>query len=124
MLKLLRLLLIYIGISSAALAQTVQSPSEFLGYHLGEQFTPHYRIVAYFNYVAQTVKNVKLQQYGTTNEGRPLVAMFIASAENINRLEEIRTNNLRLAGLDKTAPPTTNTPVIVWLSYNVHGNEP
>ncbi len=124
MLRVLRLLFACVIISSVALAQPVQSPSEFLGYHLGEQFTPHHRIVAYFNYVAQTVKNVKLQQYGTTNEGRPLLAMFIASPENIGRLEEIRTNNLRLAGLDKTGTPTTNVPVIVWLSYNVHGNEP
>jgi hypothetical protein len=124
MLKGFRLLFIGICISSAALAQKVQSPAEFLGYKLGDQFTPHYRIAAYFNYVAQTVKNVKLQQYGITNEGRPLLAMFIASAENINRLEEIRANNMRLAGLEKAGNATTNTPVIVWLSYNVHGNEP
>ncbi|MEO8887023.1 MAG: M14 metallopeptidase family protein [Mucilaginibacter sp.] len=124
MLKVLRLLFVGISISWAAMAQKVQSPAEFLGYKLGDQFTPHYRIAAYFNYVAQTVKNTKLQQYGTTNEGRPLLAMFIASAENINRLDEIRTNNLRLAGLEKAGIATTNAPVIVWLSYNVHGNEP
>src|SRR5260221_1856021 len=51
--------------------------------------------------------------------------MFIASNENIGRLEEIRKNNLRLAGIESTASPAiTNMPVIVWLSYNVHGNEP
>jgi hypothetical protein len=101
----------------------IQSPAEFLGYKLGEQFTPHYRIVDYFKYVAQASKNVKLQQFGTTNEGRPLLAMFIASDENIGRLEEIRHNNLRLAGMESGAP-LANAPVITWLSYNVHGNEP
>jgi len=82
-------------------------------------------------------KNVKLVQYGSTNEGRPLLAMFIASDENIGRLEEIRHNNLRLAGISSgsssgssstastaTTTATATTPVIVWLSYNVHGNEP
>src|SRR5258707_13230575 len=49
--------------------------------------------------------------------------MFIASDENVGRLEEIRKNNLRLAGIE-TATAMTNMPVIVWLSYNVHGNEP
>src|SRR6187402_2672409 len=100
MLKKIGLLFIGLGCMLAASAQKVQSPAEFLGYKPGDQFTPHYRIVAYFEYVAKAVKTVKLQQYGTTNEGRPLLAMFIASPENIGRLEEIRTNNLRLAGIE------------------------
>ncbi|OCX51137.1 zinc carboxypeptidase [Mucilaginibacter sp. PPCGB 2223] len=107
----------------SAQAQKIQSPAEFLGYRLGEQFTPHYRIADYFKYIAQSSKNVKLQQYGSTNEGRPLLAMFIASGENINRLEDIRKNNLRLAGIESGAASAL-TPAIVWLSYNVHGNEP
>jgi len=104
-------------------AQKIQSPSEFLGYKLGDQFTYHYRIVEYFKYIAQVSKNVKLQQYGTTNEGRPLLAAFIASDDNIGKLEEIRHNNLRLTGIE-TGAASANTPAIVWLSYNVHGNEP
>jgi len=103
----------------------VQSPDAFLGYALGEQYTPHYRIISYFQYLAANDPSaVKLQQYGTTSEGRPLVVAFVSSPENIARLEDIRTNNLRLAdaATDKTAPVETG-PVIVWLSYNVHGNE-
>jgi hypothetical protein len=125
MFKKLLLSFIFLSFIVAAFSQGIQSPSQFLGYKVGEQFTPHYKIVAYFNYIAHESKNVKLQQYGTTNEGRPLLAMFIASAQNINRLEDIRQNNLRLAGMEKGTPAATGTtPVIVWLSYNVHGNEP
>jgi hypothetical protein len=109
--------------SFTAFAQKIQSPSEFLGYQLGDQYTYHYRIVEYFKYIAQASKNVKLQQYGITNEGRPLIAMFIASDDNIGKLEEIRHNNLRLTGIE-SGNANTNTPAIVWLSYNVHGNEP
>ncbi len=104
-------------------AQKIQSPAEFLGYKLGDQFTPHHRIVEYFKYIAQTSKNVKLTQYGSTSEGRPLLTAFIASDENINRLEEIRQNNLRLTGL-VSGQGSTDFPAIVWLGYNVHGNEP
>src|ERR1700748_2675493 len=124
MIKKLLLSLVFTGICCVALAQAIQSPEQFLGYKLGEQFTPHYRIIEYFKYVAAHSKNVKLQQYGTTNEGRPLMAMFIASDENIGRLEEIRTNNLHMAGLPGGAAASGTAPVIVWLSYNVHGNEP
>src|ERR1700761_1282819 len=123
MIKKLLFSFLFFGFAGAVYAQAIKSPDEFLGYKLGEQFTPHYKIIEYFKYVAQASKNVKLLQYGSTNEGRPLMAMFISSDENINRLEEIRESNLRLAGLSQSAA-AANMPVICWLSYNVHGNEP
>ena len=50
---------------------------------------------------------------------------FVGSPENLQRLEAIRQNNLRLAGVLKDgAAADEHGPVIVWLSYNVHGNEP
>jgi hypothetical protein len=103
----------------------LKSPAEFLGYKIGTRYTPHWKLVSYFQYIAQSLpQTVKLQQYGETNEHRPLYLMFISSEENISNLENIRMNNLRLANLarDKMAP-TENTPALVWLSYNVHGNE-
>ncbi len=106
-----------------AFAQKIKSPAEFLGYNLGDQYTPHYRIVDYFVYLAQSSKNIKTFQFGTTNEGRPLFVAFIASDDNINHLDDIRKNNLRMAGLE-TGTADANAPAIVWLSYNVHGNEP
>jgi hypothetical protein len=138
----------------------VPSPESFLGYMLGDKFTPHYKIVSYFQAVAKAVPaQVKIEQYGTTYEGRPLLLAYITSPENLSRLESIRENNLRLAGVGRRksdgaegrAAPTVrqvsgangpteaaaagggmngsaegdeHAPVIVWLSYNVHGNEP
>jgi hypothetical protein len=123
MFKKILFILIAAFCGTTIFAQQIQSPEQFLGYKLGDKFTPHYRIAEYFRYVAKTAGNVQLQEFGTTNEGRPLMAMFIASPENIKRLEEIRHNNLRLAGMEG-GTAITNTPVITWLSYNVHGNEP
>ncbi len=107
-------------------AQKIQSPEEFLGYKPGEQFTPHFRVVEYYKYLASVSKNLKLQEYGKTNEGRPLLLAFVASDSNIGRLEDIRQNNLALAGIAEGTSPANvlaNPPVLVWLSYNVHGNE-
>lgn len=107
---------------SLTFAQKIQTPSEFLGYKLGERFTPHHRVVDYYKYLTNTSKNIKLEEYGQTNEGRPLLIAIVASANNIGRVEEIRRNNLRLAGISPEAP-AGDQPAIVWLSYNVHGNE-
>lgn len=103
-------------------AQQIQTPSAFLGYKLGEQFTPHHRVVEYYRYLANASKNIKLEEYGKTNEGRPLLLAFVASTENIGKIEDIRENNLRLAGISNQAA-NPGQPAIVWLSYNVHGNE-
>jgi hypothetical protein len=103
----------------------VKSPEQFLGYALGERFTRHHRVVEYMEHLASgSAGRMITRSYGQTNEGRPLMLAFVSSPENIRRLEEIRKNNLRLAGLasDKMAP-SEDMPVIVWLSYNVHGNE-
>ena len=115
------ILLLIISILTAQ-AQKIQDPSEFLGYKLGVQFTPHYRVVDYYRYLASVSKNIQLEEYGKTNEGRPLILAFLASDSNILKLEEIRRNNLRLAGIINE-PPQSDQPAIVWLSYNVHGNE-
>ncbi len=104
----------------------LKSPEDFLGYKIGSRYTPHWKIVNYFNHVAAYAPAVmKLQQYGETNEGRPLLLAFVSTPENIKNLDQIRLNNLRLAGLvkDNLKAEQDNTPTIVWLSYNVHGNE-
>jgi hypothetical protein len=104
-------------------AQALQSPDQYLGYTLGTKYTRHYKIVEYFNYVAKNASSqVKFTKYGSTNEDRDLNLAFISSPENIVNLEKIRLANMQkthlINGTDKS------DVAIVWLSYNVHGNEP
>jgi hypothetical protein len=80
----------------------------------------------YFEYVAAVANDrVQLQQYGRTNEGRPLLLAIVTSPENRSRIEDIRTANLKLVYKSIAAPgnKVEQQPAIVWLSYNVHGNE-
>ena len=66
-------------ITCIAFAQ-LKSPEEFLGYKIGTRYTPHWKVVDYFQYIAQALpKSVKLQQYGETNEHRPLYLAFIST---------------------------------------------
>lgn len=91
------------------------SPERFLGYPVGTKFTRHDRVVSYFNALeANFPKEVKTESYGKTYEGRELLTVFIGTEEIIKNLEGIKKNH---ALLDK------ENLSIVWLSYNVHGNE-
>ncbi len=112
--------------SGILVAQSLQHPDQFLGYKVGTRFTRHHQLMDYLKSVVQSTPNmVKMEKYGHTNEGRELVLAFVSSPENIEKLESIRLNNLRIAGLsgDNTVAQPANAPAIVWLSYNVHGNE-
>lgn len=102
----------------------LQSPEQFLGYKIGTRFTPHWKVVDYFKSVAAAVPSmVKLQQYGQTNEGRPLMVAFVSSESHISNLENIRQHNLFSARQASATNSNYDYPIIVWLSYNVHGNE-
>ncbi len=123
----LRLLSFFLSLFiSGILSAQLKSPEQFLGYKIGTHYTPHYKIVNYVKAVAQARPDmVKVEKYGETNEGRELLVAYIASPQNLERLDAIRQNNLRIAGAtkDKIAASVENAPAIVWLGYNVHGNE-
>ncbi len=121
MIQICRAILLLLITTSTAFAQ-LQSPAEFLGYELGEQWTPHYKVYNYFHHVAQNSDMVAIEDYGMTYEGRELTHVVVTSRQNHANLEEIRSNNLKMAGFE-SGEVSENTKAIVWLSYNVHGNE-
>ena len=103
-------------------SQTIKSPDEFLGYELGTQFTFHHRAVDYFRYVAESSPQAEYREYGVTYEGRVLGVCIVSSEENLSNLEEYRKNNLIKTGLSEGNFTGKQIPII-WLGYNVHGNE-
>jgi len=118
----MRHLSIFLFLLTGILQAQVQSPSEFLGYEIGSQFSRHSDVVRYFEHVAQNSDLVTYQEYGRTNERRPLTYAIVTSKTNHNNLENIRKVNLAQAGIGSPSQ-TTPDKAIVWLSYNVHGNE-
>ena len=106
----------------------ITSPEEFLGYKAGEQFSFHHDVVDYLRQLADESDRVTMHHYGKTYEGRSLQYLVITSPENHARIDQIRSDNLRLAegnGLSDADASSIieNNPAVVWLSYNVHGNE-
>ena len=103
-------------------SQTIKSPGEFLGYELGTQFTFHQRAVDYFRYIAESSPLAEYREYGVTYEGRVLGVCIVSSEENLSNLEEYRKNNLIKTGLSEGNFTGKQIPII-WLAYNIHGNE-
>ncbi len=101
----------------------LKSPNEFLPYKLGEQFTEHAMVIDYYQHVATNSDRVQMQEFGRTNQQRPQVLAVISTPENLRRIEDIRQNNLRLAGVLEGQANEANPISIVWLGFSVHGNE-
>ncbi len=99
----------------------IQSPNDFFGYELGDNFSRHHQVVDYFQHLEQNSSEIKLVPYGETIEGRLLQLIFISASENLKNIEDIRTSHMQDS--NSTIGPKNNDKVIVWLSYSVHGNE-
>jgi hypothetical protein len=104
-------------------SQNIQSPEEFLGYKIGTRFTRHASVVDYFKHLAENSGMAQYHPYGKTYEGRTLSYTIISSEENLQNLEQIRNQHLQNAGITKGNPENDQQKAVVWLSYNVHGNE-
>jgi len=110
-------LLLFVCLAQAQL----QSPSDFLGYEIGTQFSRHADVVRYFEHVANQSDYVTFSEYGKTNERRTLTYAIVSTPENLANIENIRKDNLKNTGIvDGSSTPEI---AIVWLSFNVHGNE-
>ncbi|MDR9418595.1 M14 family metallopeptidase [Gracilimonas sp.] len=101
----------------------ITSPAEYLGYEIGEEFTFHHQVMGYFENLDEESDKITFHKYGTTYEGRVLNYAVISSEENMDNIESIRSGNVELANNPEDSS-IEDRPIVVWLSYNVHGNEP
>jgi hypothetical protein len=114
---------------SPSYTASVPAPEALLGYRLGSAFTPYDQLEKYFQALAASLPaRLKLESYGKSVEGRTLYTLTITSEKNLARLDAIRDAMKKLGDPRKTSPAeaaqiASSMPVVVWLSYNIHGNE-
>lgn len=102
----------------------IPTPSSVIGFEVGEWQIRHDQQVLYLYELAKASKRVKVERYGKTYENRPLLNVIITSEENMDRLDEIRQQHLRLSDPSSSKDlDITSMPLIVRLGYTVHGNE-
>jgi len=108
--------------------ETIPTARDVLGYDLGGRFARHADIVRYIEALAAASDRVALERYGESHQHRSLHILTISSPENLKNLDRILSRNRELTEprrLDdaRKREIIAINPAIVWLSYNVHGNE-
>ena len=101
---------------------TIPTPESVLGSPVGEWHVRHDQLVQYMYALAEASPRVTLVETGRTHENRPLVLLAITSEENQQNLETIRQQHL--ARVDSGELPGEDSPLVIWMGYSVHGNEP
>ncbi|MCU4677671.1 M14 family zinc carboxypeptidase [Catenovulum sp. 2E275] len=105
-------------------AASLNNPEQFFNKALGEQHLRYDQIEDYLDYLAQNSDKITRTTYGKSYQGRDLNLTIVSSAQNIADLDAIRIRHEQLNNPFATQPNLSKMPVIIWLSFAAHGNEP
>lgn len=106
----------------------ITPPEQLLGHPLGQRpVSPEELLQAVKTWVKQSPR-LKLETYGQTHEGRPLVLVVVTDPARMDQLDAVQQAMQRLhdpEGLsDQEAESLiAQTPAVAWMAYSIHGNE-
>ena len=106
----------------------IDKPDNFLDFGYGERVANPKQITDAIKAWSLQSDKIKVVEYAKSHEGRPLMAVFISSSDNINKLSEIQSNislltDARNLNDRKAMEIIDNLPAIAWMAYSIHGNE-
>ena len=95
-------------------AQSSQTPAEFFGFTLGDdpRLPDWDQVVAYFEHLSETSDHVRFETVGRTSQDRPLILATVSSGANLDRSEEIRQIQMKLADPRRVAPSELDTIIL------------
>jgi hypothetical protein len=101
----------------------IETPDEHFRHGLGDKPVRHDQLVSYLTGLSEVSDRITHEEIGRTHEGRPILFFTITSAENHERIEEIRTRHLARLNGESDAEAGEDDPAIIWINYGVHGAE-
>lgn len=102
----------------------IPTPASVIGHEVGEWHVSHDKLVRYMEVLAESSDRITLKETGRTYENRPLLVLTITSASNQTSIESLRQKHLALADPDQTVDNFEGIPMVVYMGYSIHGNEP
>ena len=131
-LRIFTFCLLFISVQAAAVIDTtylpadtqykahITTPTQALGSTVGEWHVRHDQIAHYVQLLASQSDRVSLVETGRTHENRPLYLLAFSSVENQQNLAAIQARHIQNLGQSTDK----NDPLIIWMGYSVHGDEP
>ncbi len=99
-------------VDPATLDRSIPTPSSVIGHEVGEKAVRYDPLMRYLEVLAASSDRIVLKPYGETHEGRTLVHLFITSAKNHQRLDQIKEDNAKLTDPRKLANAAAGTELI------------
>ncbi|GGW90949.1 M14 metallopeptidase family protein [Alteromonas halophila] len=100
----------------------IPTPESVLGANVGEWHVRHDQLVSYMYTLADASDRITIEETGRTHENRPLLLLTITAPDNRSKLDSIREQHI--AAYQKGAEVDSNAPLIFYMGYSIHGNEP
>jgi len=132
--------LLFIGLSFSTFAQVsldyylpseytynpeIPTPESVLGYQVGEWHVSHDQVVMYMRELAAASDRVNIEEYARSYEKRPLLMLTITAPGNFGKFANIKSERTKLRDSRQARNVNTaNMPMVMYMGYSVHGNEP
>lgn len=103
----------------------IPTPEEVLGLVPGEWHVRHDQLVKYMRTLADISDRITITEFAETYEDRTLLYLTITSPSNHSNIEQVRQNHVALTDPSQSENlDTENMPIVMYLGYSIHGNEP
>ena len=100
----------------------IPTPESVLGYPVGTWHVRHDQLLAYMEAVAAASDRVTLETTGLTHEQRRLVLLTVSTPKNQRNMAQIKADHQATITAGKV--PKKSAPLVMYMGYSVHGNEP
>jgi hypothetical protein len=108
----------------------VPAPADVIGFEPGADFllADYSQLLEYYRALAAASDRVELMEIGRSTRDRPMVVLFISSAENLGQLERWRDISVRLGRAEGLSEEDARRlagegKAIVWIDAGLHSTE-
>lgn len=125
-----KLFVILFFISQITFSQSLKSPEEFLGFHVGDDYklADYETIQKYFKHLDEHSPRLYYEEIGKTSEGRDMFMAIISSSDNIENLNKYREivkelSDPRKISEERAQYLARDGKVVLLVTCNIHSTE-
>ncbi|WP_434800253.1 M14 family metallopeptidase [Alteromonas stellipolaris] len=100
----------------------IPTPESVLGANIGQWHVRHDQLTHYMRVLADHSDRISLEVTGRTHENRELLLLTITAPSNRPNIESMRTAHIN--AMNSGIKVTADAPLIFYMGYSIHGNEP